>query len=492
MTANLRSLPFVSVLLSAFLLALTFLLALSLPLRAETRIALVVGNSGYEHVSALPNPKNDAALMARSLEGVGFRVTLLPDATLGDFRQAVSKFGQDLRAAGPDATGLFYYAGHGVQSFGSNYLLPVDAALTDAADLDLVAVEAQSVLRQMNSARNKTNIVILDACRNNPFEAIAGIDDNGLAEMKAPTGTFLAYATAPGAVALDGLDQNSPFTEALARELPDPGVAIEQMFKRVRVAVLQTTGGLQTPWDTSSLTSDFTFAAAPKVDAVAQAEDELWGRVGASRDPVQIMLYMRAYPTGRHADDALSLLAAVMAEQQKKPGAGDTKMASRAPGPTAAEQADFDAAQAAASVEDWNAFLAAHPDSVFREAAESELAAAAAKAGTDTTPQPAQPQDLTADIFFDQPLTQGGPDVAGKSIAQLIAGSPTHPPIEGLPEAVWKGKACANCHAWTKPDLCKQGTFYVSQGTTDSFGALHPYGGQLRQVLKVWADQGCR
>lgn len=229
--------------------------------KAETRIALVVGNGSYSSVSSLANPARDANLIAETLKELGFEVTLLVDSSRANLRRGISQFGRDLRNAGRDATGLFYYAGHGVQSFGTNYLLPVDVNLTDAADLDLVAIEAASVLQQMNSAKNQTNIMILDACRNNPFDNIPTFNDSGLAEMKAPTGTFLAYATAPGEVALDGQRDNSPFTRALAGEMTAPGVLVEQVFKKVRVAVLKETGGQQTPWDTSSLTSDFIFAA---------------------------------------------------------------------------------------------------------------------------------------------------------------------------------------------------------------------------------------
>ena len=168
---------------------------------AEPRLALVVGNGAYTSVNALKNPAHDAELIAGALRASGFEVTLLPDADLATMTAGIAAFGKALRAAGPEATGLFYYAGHGVQSFAENYLLPVDAALTDAADLSLVAVDAQVVLRQMASARNRVNIVILDACRNNPFKDVADLTDQGLAEMSAPTGTFLAYATAPGAVA---------------------------------------------------------------------------------------------------------------------------------------------------------------------------------------------------------------------------------------------------------------------------------------------------
>lgn len=455
---------------------------------SEPRIALVIGNGGYQSVRALDNPRHDAELIAGTLQRLGFEVTLVPDATLAEMRQSVAHFGQALRAAGPDATGLFYYAGHGVQSFGTNYLLPVDASLTDAADLDLVAVEAQSVLRQMSSARNKTNIVILDACRNNPFETVRDFDDNGLAEMKAPTGTFLAYATAPGAVALDGADGNSPFTEALAEYMVEPGAPIEQMFKQVRVEVLKATGGLQTPWDTSSLTSDFEFVAGtPETE-----EDALWKSVEASRDPVQIIMFMRAYPEGTHFEEARDLLAKVMKLAPPPAGSAATPPPPTAPDP--AEKAAFEAAQASGRAEDWEAFLKQHPDSVFREIAETELAAAVEKRGHDPEENPpgGKAGPLTVDIFFDQPLREGGDNVRGKAIAKLIEGSPLFPPIEGLPDEVWKGKHCANCHEWTQKALCDQGNFYVKNEVDDGFGAIHPYGGQFRQVLKAWAGQGCR
>ncbi len=150
---------------------------------AEPRIALVTGNGAYDQVGALDNPSNDAAQIADALAELNFTVTLLRDADLPSFRRTVAQFGRDLRNAGPETTGLFFYAGHAVQSFGTNYLLPTDTVVTDAADLDLVAVEAGAILRQMSSAKNRTNMVILDACRNNPFQDLPDFDSNGLAEM---------------------------------------------------------------------------------------------------------------------------------------------------------------------------------------------------------------------------------------------------------------------------------------------------------------------
>lgn len=455
------------------------------PLRAEPRIALVVGNGSYAAVSPLDNPRGDAELIAATLEVLGFDVTLLTDASLADMRAGFAQFGQALRAAGPEATGLFYYAGHGVQSFGNNYLLPVDAALTDPADLDLAAIEAQSLLRQMASARNRTNIVILDACRNNPFETLPGFADNGLAEMKAPPGTFLAYATEPGSVALDGNTGNSPFTAALAREMGRPGMPLEQMFKQVRVAVREATGNLQTPWDTSSLTIDFSFAPAEAVDL---AEEQLWTSVKDSGDPVQLLLFMRSYPEGRHVEEARALLTALM---EKEIGGTPEPQPEPAPsGPDPTETAAFEAAQEQGSADAWETFLETHPDSVFREIAETELAAVREKSGSDPTPDPPPPEALE-DVLWDVPLAGAGPDVDGRTLAELIEGSPLFPPIEGLPDEVWKGKHCSDCHQWTRPALCDQGTFYVNSQEEMLLGAVHPYGGQLRRALKAWAVRGC-
>ena len=156
----------------------------------EVRLALVIGNASYNSAPDLDNPVHDATLMAKVLNDVGFSVTLITEADQVTLGKAISEFGRALRKAGEEATGLFYYAGHGVQSFGTNYLLPVDVELQNAADLSVVDVPAYAVLRQMYSAQNRANIVILDACRNNPFEHITDLTDNGLAEMKAPRGTF--------------------------------------------------------------------------------------------------------------------------------------------------------------------------------------------------------------------------------------------------------------------------------------------------------------
>lgn len=268
----------------AFFCAVVMVVITATTAMAEPRIALVVGNGQYSLVSPLDNPVADAQLIATTLGECGFEVKILTDTTQITLNRAIAQFGRDLRVAGPEATGLFYYAEHGVQSFGANYLLPVDATLSDAADLSLVAVQINSVLRQMFSAKNKTNFFILDACRNNPFEDILDLNDNGLAEMKAPVGTFLSYATGPGAVALDGLDGSSLFTKALAKQILLAGLPIEKVFKNVRIEVIEKTGGQQTPWDTSSLTGDFFFEAKAAVSVDDMSAQAMWGSVKESCD----------------------------------------------------------------------------------------------------------------------------------------------------------------------------------------------------------------
>ena len=471
---------------------------------AEPRIALIVGNGAYNSVTQLDNPVSDAALIAKSVEAAGFSITLLTDVNQSTLNQAIAQFGRDLRAAGPEATGLFYYAGHGVQSFGSNYLLPVDAALTDAADLGLVAIPADTVLRQMASARNKTNIVILDACRNNPFVEIPDMGDTGLAEMKAPTGTFLAYSTAPGAVALDGLQGNSPFTTALAVEIAAPGVPVEQVFKQVRVKVLAETNGAQTPWDTSSLTAQFAFHPAAVQSSEDLAAQQLWTSVKATKDPVQIMLFLRAYPDSAFTEEARTALNVAMSTVLE-PAAPAPAVEAEPVAPPATTAPDpqetvlIDIARTSGFAADYEAYLAAFPTGTYAELAKFELTMLAAKAPDPAPPavakvapaEGAEVVDESDTLTFTTPLTTGGEGVMGMTIEQLAKGSPLFAPIEGIPEEMWKGQHCSDCHAWTKEALCDQGKTYISQSGERALAKPHPYGGPFKRALRVWAKGGC-
>ncbi|MCB1450109.1 MAG: caspase family protein [Nitratireductor sp.] len=228
------------------------------PAQAGGRFALVVGNSAYVNAPQLTNPANDSALMARTLESAGFTVTLVGDADYRSLKKALLDFGRQLRGEDIEA-GLFYYAGHGLQVKGENYLVPVNAAITSEDEVALEAININDFLQVMNSSDAKVNIVILDACRDNPFKGASRSMSRGLAPVDAPKGTYIAYATAPGDVALDGTDGNSPYTKALAQAMSEPGLPIERVFKKARVSVLAETGEKQVPWEVSSITGEFFF-----------------------------------------------------------------------------------------------------------------------------------------------------------------------------------------------------------------------------------------
>ena len=247
------------------------------PTYADTRIALVVGNSDYRYIPRLTNPTNDAKLVAETLTGLGFRLVgggAQLDVTKAQFDQAVQDFGN---AALNADVALFYYAGHGVQVSGANYLVPISANPTKQADVDFQMLDVNLVLRQMEGARTHLNIVILDACRNNPFggrglRAASG----GLAQMQAPEGTLIAFATQPGNVAQDGADDNSPYSKALAKSMRKPGLDIFRTFNDVGLAVSWATNGEQQPWiSISPITGEFYFAELPETPKPAAPDKEL-------------------------------------------------------------------------------------------------------------------------------------------------------------------------------------------------------------------------
>jgi Caspase domain/Domain of unknown function (DUF4189) len=244
----------------------------AVPASAEKRVALVIGNSAYQNVTRLDNPRNDAALMAETLGGLGFtliggRAQLDLDKSAMD--TAVQNFGRQVQGAD---VALFYYAGHGVQVSGANYLVPVSANPTREADVDFQMVDVNLVLRQMQGSGTRLNMVILDACRNNPFGA-RGLraSDGGLAQMRAPEGTLISYATQPGNVAQDGADGHSPYTKALAATIKQSGLDIFQTFNQVGLAVKRETGGSQQPWVSSSPIDGTFYFVAPSASASPQA-----------------------------------------------------------------------------------------------------------------------------------------------------------------------------------------------------------------------------
>ena len=274
---------------------LTFLAAsllLALPAAAEKRVALVVGNSAYKEVGQLANPVNDAQEIASALKASGFDVILGTNVDKRAFDNKVRDFAGLLESAD---VAIFFYAGHGLQVAGRNYLIPVDAHLQGERDLDFDAENLDFILKQMELGRaDKTNIVFLDACRDNPFAQNLARSmgtrstsiGKGLAQVDTGVGTFIAYSTQPGNVALDGKGKNSPFTAALAKHVREPGRDLTSVMIEVRKDVLAATGGKQVPWDHSALTGEFYFqpTAAQRSATTAPGETPA-AAVTAPRSP---------------------------------------------------------------------------------------------------------------------------------------------------------------------------------------------------------------
>ena len=272
------------------------------PAFAENRVALVIGNSAYRAVTPLPNAQNDARGMAELLGAAGFEVMAAPDQSQDDLRKTIGDFASKLAEKGPDTVALIFYAGHGIQVDGENFIVPVDVDPKREADVPLQAVRLNDLLNTLNSVPNKMRILMLDACRNNPFPAINQTTGKGLAMVDTKSGapgTFISYSTSPGAEAEDGSGNNSPYTTALMKVAREPGLPIEEAFKRVRVSVNDATQGRQVPWESSSLTSDFRFfggtgggalqaslspsVSAARASATRSVDD--WRRELQGRDP---------------------------------------------------------------------------------------------------------------------------------------------------------------------------------------------------------------
>ncbi len=297
----------------------------------EQRLALVIGNAAYKR-QPLANPVNDAGAVANKLRGLGFSVTYEHDLDARRMRRAIRTFGERLQATG--GVGLFYFSGHGLQAGGRNYLIPVDADIEHEYEIADEGLNAERVIGAMMAANNRLNIVILDACRNNPYERGFRSNEQGLAPMQADTpgatGLLIAYATAPGTVASDGGDGNSPYTKALIAEMDTPGVDINEMFIRVRGRVLSATNDNQRPWESSSLIETFAFnraqeAIQAKPDAAIEIDEDtdasqgnggdpslelaFWNTIKDSSDSADYKAYLQQYPQGTFTELARIRLA---------------------------------------------------------------------------------------------------------------------------------------------------------------------------------------
>jgi|GEM_PF-4553774 len=291
----------------------------------EKRVALVIGNNAYDHATPLDNPGNDAEAIANALARLGFDTVLSFDLDQEGMQTALRDFEERVRDAD---IALFYYAGHGLQTNGKNYLVSTNANLKSESDLHFNTIDLQIVLDFMQDP-DRTSIIILDACRDNPLadqlaQSLPKPRSNsvarGLAKVESGVGSLVAFATAPGDYALDGLGAHSPFGESLLRHIETPGLEVRQLFSRVRDDVYRSTDGLQIPWDNSSLRSDFYFnpdiqlAAAPNPPEpaadTAKAEFLFWDTIKNDQTPENYAEFLKLFPDSIFASVAEQRLAA--------------------------------------------------------------------------------------------------------------------------------------------------------------------------------------
>ncbi|MFZ1813718.1 MAG: caspase family protein [Rhizobiaceae bacterium] len=295
---------------------------------ADKRVALVIGNGAYVHSPQLLNPASDAALVSSSLRQLGFEVVQITDGTHRALLDGMSEFGK--QAQGAD-TALFYYAGHGLEVAGRNWILPIDANIEASADLPSSAVKVDDVLELMELSDARIRLVVLDACRNNPLpRSLTRSSNRGLAKIDASAaGTMVVFSAAPGEVALDGSGANSPFSEALASRITQPGLEIRQMMGRVRQDVLAATNDKQVPWVNEAIAGDFYLAgkdgsssdtssppaaqppASNGLTGELSVELAFWDSVKDSRNKDLINLYLQKYPQGSFTDLANALIASL-------------------------------------------------------------------------------------------------------------------------------------------------------------------------------------
>jgi Caspase domain len=305
--------------------------------QGESRLALLIGNATYKS-SPLKNPVNDVRLMESALTDAGFTVIKAENASRREMQRIVRDFGERLKQSG--GVGLFYFAGHGVQVKGANYLVPVDADIRAEDEVAFDSIDAQSVLEKMETAKNRINLLILDACRDNPFAKGSRSGTAGLATMSAPSGSLVAYSTSPGSVASDGAGNNGLYTQHLAAVMRMPDMPIEEVFKRVRANVRKDSANQQTPWENTALEGNFYFKKSPPVVVAAVAptltpmaataaptapaapnmmmvELAYWESIKTSNRPFELEAYIEQFPSGAFVGLAKARLRSVAEEITK-------------------------------------------------------------------------------------------------------------------------------------------------------------------------------
>jgi uncharacterized caspase-like protein len=343
----------------------------------ERRVALVIGNSAYKS-SPLRNPVRDARAISRALAEAGFKVSVLENASETGMRRAIRAFGDELAAGG---VGLFYYAGHGMQVRGKNYLIPVNADIEREDEVEDQAVDANLVLTKMDSAKNSLNLMILDACRNNPFARAFRSAAQGLAQMDAPSGTLVAFATAPGSVASDGDGENGLYTKHLLANMTRPGLPIEQLFKEVRIGVGRETGDRQVPWESSSLKGNFFFIAPdPSLSAEAQKQHLEKAVAEAVRREQEKLAEQQRQMQAMIREMLAKQRAELEEEIRRREEALGRKPPAPAPAapPVDREVVFWESIKDSTNAEDFKAYLSQYPKGAFAALAQTRLNPASA------------------------------------------------------------------------------------------------------------------
>jgi uncharacterized caspase-like protein len=339
------------------------------------KVALVLGNSNYKQ-APLKNPVNDARAIGEALTAAGFVVTAKLDAGRAEMAAAVEAYVKELAAK--KCVGLFYYAGHGVQLAWKNYMLPVDAEIDTVDDVQKRAVEVNSLMTGLTKAANPLNVVILDACRDNPFGTAKPTQQKGLSQMDAPINTILAYATSPGNVASDGEGANGLYTENLLREIKVPEAKIEDVFKRVRLGVRRKSNGAQIPWESTSLEEDFWFIPPKELKAASDAEKQklfeeelaLWEKTQAT-----MLQQLAEAERERQQKEEAARQAKLKAAELQRLGEAERERRSKE------ETAQREAAKASVAMLPVEDYLRRYPSGHFAELAQLQLERVLAKQG---------------------------------------------------------------------------------------------------------------
>ncbi|MEO1649413.1 MAG: caspase family protein [Pseudomonadota bacterium] len=296
------------------------------------RIALVIGNGDYVHAGVLANPANDAADIAQALDRVGFEVIKGLNLTKAQMDATIRRFARALQTA---EVGLFFYAGHGIQVSGKNYLVPVDAKLEDVSGIDFELIQADLIQRTMERAA-QTNIIFLDACRNNPLarnlaramgtRSVA--IGRGLASASSGLGTLISFSTQPNNVALDGTGRNSPYAAALKQHLLTPGDNISEILVKVRRDVIRATARRQVPWEHVALTDELVFVpATPGPSPEEVAENALWDIVRNTNRPGVLEAFLDRYPDGQYSEQATVQLKSLLQKQRQRRRENEERLA---------------------------------------------------------------------------------------------------------------------------------------------------------------------